>query len=256
MRQVNRQRIVKYINHRKSGTEKQRGVSNESIRKELNILKHLLRIAVKLKMLARNPFDDLEGKDWPEKGQERTRHLSRDEWPRILREVPVVMRPAVILCVNTGLRRGELMNLRWTDLNSSKGVGYLPKTKSGKPRWFHLSKDMIALIKDLPRKKDEPRVFWQFSPSALTVAFRRAVKRSGVADFHLHDLRHTFATQIRQQGQGHGLDALQKLLGHSDPRMTQRYAHLGDELLVQAASSIDGLFSGVLPAEDESKTVH
>jgi hypothetical protein len=107
MRQVNRQRIVKYIDYRKSGTEKQRGVSNESIRKELNILKHLLRIAVKLKMLSRNPFDDLEGKDWPEKGQERTRHLSGDEWPRILREVPLVMRPAVILCVNTGLRRGS-----------------------------------------------------------------------------------------------------------------------------------------------------
>jgi integrase len=176
MSQINRRRIVNYIDKRKSGDAKKHGASNETIRKELNVLKHVLRIAVKLRLLARNPFDDLDTKDWPEKGEERTRHLVGDEWPRLLREIPMVMRPAVILKVN--IRRSELMNLKPTDLDSEKGVGYLPKTKNGKPRWFYLSQDIITVLKDLPRKQGEPRLFWQFSANALTVAFRRAVKRA------------------------------------------------------------------------------
>jgi integrase len=236
MSQINRQRIIAYIDYRKNGKGGKRKVGNETVRKELTILKHVLRIAVKLGMLSKNPFEELDKKDWPPKGQERTRHASGDEWPRLLREVPLVMRPAVIVLVNSGIRRGELMNLEHTDLDFERGVAYLPKTKNGKPRWFRLGPEIIELLKGLDVQQGNPKVFWQFTRNNLSVTVKRAVRRAGIQDFRLHDLRHTFATQVRQNG--HGLDVIQKLLGHSDPRMTQRYAHLGDDLLNQAARFI------------------
>jgi integrase len=109
-------------------------------------------------------------------------------------------------------------------------------------------------MKSLPKQKDNPMVFWQFSDNALSVALSRAIKRAGLSDFRLHDLRHSFATEIRQRG--YGIDLLQKLLGHSDPRMTQRYTHLGDDMLIEAADSIKGLYSTELPPEDETQMVH
>jgi hypothetical protein len=80
-----------------------------------------------------------------------------------------------------------------------------------------------------------------FTANALTVAFSRAVRKAKISDFHLHDLRHSFATELRKRG--NGLDVIAKLLGHSDLRMTQRYAHLGDEILEQATQSIQGVFT-------------
>jgi integrase len=245
MGSIDRSRILAYTNLRLKA-----GASRESVRKELNILKHLLRIAVKLEFLARNPFQDLEQKDWPAKGEERTRHLSPEEWNALLLHLPKEKRAAAILLVNTGLRRGELFSLEWTDLDFRKGVGYLKKTKPRKPRWFFLTGEMVECLKSIPRIKGNPKVFSTFTPNALTMAIRRAAKAAGLADFRLHDLRHTFATSVRQRG--HGLDVLQDLLGHSDPRQTRRYAHLGDEQLDQAARSIAGVFT-MEPIEPEKK---
>ena len=130
MREINRTKILEYIEHRKiekrdeDGKVVEKAASSETIRKELAILKHVCRIACKpdLAILERNPFDYLEKSDWPQKGEERTRHLLKNEWGRLLLQIPFHMRPAVIMLVNTGLRRGELMRLRWRDLNLDAGL--------------------------------------------------------------------------------------------------------------------------------------
>jgi site-specific recombinase XerD len=76
--------------------------------------------------------------------------------------------------------------------------------------------------------------------------FIRACRAAGVEDFSLHDLRHTYASHLKMNGAD--LYDIQKLLGHSDPRMTQRYAHLGQDHLDAAASRLDGVLS--LPAPE------
>jgi integrase len=244
MGDIDRPRILAYTNKRLET------VSRETVRKELTILKHILRVATKLQVIDRNPFNDLEQKDWPAKGEERTRHLTPAEWNRLLFFLPEVKRAAAILLVNTGLRRGELFSLKWTDLNFRSQVGYLKKTKSGKPRWFVMTAEVIEALKAVPRVKNEARIFSLFSPDALTIAIKRAAKVAGIEDFRLHDLRHTFATSIRQRGAG--LDVVQDLLGHADPRQTRRYAHLGDTQLEDAARSIEKVFA-VEPENPEIK---
>jgi integrase len=240
MRDIDRRSLIAYIAKRK--TEK---ASNETIRKELTTLKHALRIAVKIRLLPRNPFDDLERKDWPPPGIERTRHLIDDEWLRLMGALPIDKRPAVILLVNSGMRRGELCGLEWQDIDLEGRIAWAARTKAGvrtgRGRWVNLTPATLEILRMMPRKQDEPRILWQFTPNALTVAFRRAAKAARLHNLRLHDLRHTFATSVRQAG--HGIDVIAQLLGHADLRQTKRYAHLGSEEMTTAADSIEGKFT-------------
>lgn len=85
------------------------------------------------------------------------------------------------------------------------------------------------------------------TPAQVTVAFVRACEKAGITDFSFRDLRHTYASHLRMHGAD--LHDLQKLLGHSDPRMANRYAHLSNEHLGNAARRLDGVLS--LPAASD-----
>ena len=93
-------------------------------------------------------------------------------------------------------------------------------------------------------------LFPDVTPAQVTVAFIRACEDAGVSDFSLHDLRHHYSSMLRQNGVD--LHALQKLLGHSDPRMTDRYAHLSQPFLLDAAKRLDGVLT-LTPATGEEK---
>ncbi len=88
-------------------------------------------------------------------------------------------------------------------------------------------------------------------PAQVTVAFVRACGAAGISDFSLRDLRHHNASMLRQNGVD--LHTLQKFLGHSDPRMTDRYAHLPPEFLLEAAKRLDGVLSLAPTADDGSE---
>lgn len=158
--------------------------------------------------------------------------------------LPVEKRAAVILLVNSGMRRGELFNLEWPDVDLLKGVAWITKTKgvvrTGTGRWVRLTPEMVELLKIMPRHEKDRRVLWQFTGNALTVAFKRAVRKAGLENLRLHDLRHTFATEIRKAG--HGIDLIAQLLGHADLRQSQIYTHIGREDLDEAAKAIEGKF--------------
>lgn len=238
MRLINRTALIGYI------TKRLESASRETIRKELSILKHALRIAVKVRLLERNPFEDLERKDWPAPGEKRTRHLVGNEWQKLMAKLPVEKRPAVILLVNSGMRRGELFGLEWSDLNFKTGMAHVAKTKggirTGRGRLVKLTAEMVALLKHMPKLAGNEKVLWQFSSNALSVAFRRAVAAAGLHNLRMHDLRHTFATEVRRAGAG--IDVIAQLLGHSDLRQSQIYAHIGQKALDKATRSIEGKF--------------
>jgi integrase len=90
-------------------------------------------------------------------------------------------------------------------------------------------------------------MFPDVTPAQVTVAFVRACEKAGITDFSFRDLRHTYASHLRMHGAD--LHDLQKLLGHSDPRMANRYAHLSNEHLGNAARRLDGVLS--LPAASD-----
>lgn len=119
-------------------------------------------------------------------------------------------------------------------------------TKSGKPRVTFINDLSMQVfeamgIRERKQRKDRGVLFPSITPEQLSMKFIRACRDAGVEDFSFHDLRHTYASQLRMNGAD--LHDIQKLLGHSDMRMTTRYAHLSPEHLATAAARLNGVLT-------------
>lgn len=215
-------------------------VSDGSIIKEVNVLKRMFNLAVEREKIATNP---VKGVKLPKAPEGRVRWLSAEELSNVLRACPEWLRPIVGLLVSTGMRRGELMKIRWEDVALERCEMRLRFTKSGKERIAFINGLTLQVLTFLRSEHGKPRglLFPDVTPAQVSVAFARAVKKAEVENFTLHDLRHHYASMLRQNGVD--LHTLQKLLGHSDPRMTDRYAHLSQSFLLDAAKKLEGVVS-------------
>lgn len=165
----------------------------------------------------------------------RLRFLSEDEIERLINRCSDRIRPLLICALLTGMRRGEIFQLRWENLDIERKLIYILQSKSGKPRELPIGEKLLSMFKALSPKK-EGRVF-DVPEITLRAHFQKALIASRISDFRFHDLRHTFASHfIMRTGD---LPALQKLLGHSSPEMTQRYAHLAKEHLAAEINVFD-----------------
>jgi integrase len=127
------------------------------------------------------------------------------------------------------MRPGEILNLRWDHVHIKNVIEpYLEisETKNNKKRFIPLNDDMLELLKSL-KDNGSAYVFLGTHGKRLTLVrkpFIKALKKAGIEDFRFHDLRHTFASPyVMNNGD---LLALKEILGHSDLKMVQRYAHL------------------------------
>lgn len=121
------------------------------------------------------------------------------------------------------MRKSEILGLKWGRINFSRNVIQLEETKNGTRRAIPMRQAVYDVLSALP--KSGPRLF----RGAARKAFESAVERSGIKDFHFHDLRHTFASKYMMRGGS--IYALQQILGHRDITMTMRYAHLAPDHL-------------------------
>jgi integrase len=161
-----------------------------------------------------------------EKGREsphRLRYLSHDEMERLLAAAHPRLYPVMLCALLTGMRRGEILGLTWENINLEHGTIYLLKTKSGRPREIPIQTKLHDVLMSLG-PQPAGSVF-NLPLIMLLRYFAKALKQAGIFGFRFHDLRHTFASHFIMRT--NNLPALQKLLGHSTPTMTQRYAHLG-----------------------------
>lgn len=185
----------------------------------------------------RNPVKDV--KPFHE-SHGRTRYLSQDEEGRLLLACPPHLRRIVLMALHTGGRRGELLKLRWQDIDLDRGVVTFRRetTKSKRERMVPLTPEALAMLRDLwPRRPTEP-VFTYEEHGLRTVrrSFARACRKAGIVGLHLHDLRHTFAAVFVMNGGD--LYRLQRYMGHSTIALTQRYAHLSRDYLLDGVRFI------------------
>lgn len=173
----------------------------------------------------------------------RERYLTPDEARRLMGELERSDRPeaaALRLLLLTGARKSEILKARWEDVRTDLRMLTVPLSKSGKPRHIPLSDGAVELIKSIPRNPGCPWLFPGHAPgkplSDIYVFWNKLRRGLGLADVRVHDLRHTFASFLVNAG--HSLYEVQKLLGHSDPRTTMRYAHLGQAALVAATQTV------------------
>jgi len=132
-----------------------------------------------------------------------------------------LIRPLVLFAIETAMRRGELLNLRWRDINVNRRTAFIPKTKTDRPRTIPLTTAALEILARLPR--DDERVF-PLTPVAVRLAWDRLRARAGLDHLHFHDLRHESISRFAELGLTTAQLGL--ISGHRDPRMLQRYTHL------------------------------
>lgn len=178
----------------------------------------------------------------------RERYLTQDEARRLMRALEKSDRLeaiAIRLLLLTGARKSEILKARWQHVRLDLRLLIVPLSKSGKPRYIPLSDEAIMLIHDIPRVPGCPWLFPGHAPgkplSDVYIFWNKLRRDLRLADVRIHDLRHTFASFLVNAG--HSLYEVQKLLGHSDPRTTMRYAHLGQASLVAAAETVSSFLA-------------
>ncbi len=145
----------------------------------------------------------------------------------------------VTVALNTGMRRSEVLSLKWSQIRN--GFIYLIKTKTDEARQIPLNDTLRELFPSIPRHIKSDYVFCDKNGSPykdVRRSFKTAVEKAGIQDFRFHDLRHTFASRLVMKGVS--LKTVQELLGHKDIKMTMRYSHLAEDYKVQAVKALDG----------------
>lgn len=172
---------------------------------------------------------------------QRLRVLSADEEERLfaaLGENELVKR-IVTLALHTGMRRGEIFNLKWFDVDFNRMFIQIRESKSNKKRLVPMNETVQKMLLSIKRKSEfvfpSPKTGGRLDN--IKRSFRRAVNEAQVKNFRFHDLRHTAATRMADAG----ADAfsLARILGHSDIRMTSRYTHATDAAIRRAVENLD-----------------
>jgi integrase len=252
--------MVAYRNHlRQKMTVKRTIRTVASVNREMSCLHHLFSEGKAWGMIEGNPF--AEGKTLIEKeNNARLRYLSEDEIPRLLDASSPHLRDIVVCALNTGMRRGEILSLRWDQITD--GLIYLQKTKTNTARQIPINDTLTELFKGIQkRQKIGTEYVFTFDPKAkkkepqgqLVVinpekgdrinnvkrSFTSALRRAKILDCHFHDLRHTFASHMIMRGAS--LKEIQEILGHATITMTMRYAHLSQDSKKKAVNLLNGL---------------
>lgn len=175
----------------------------------------------------------------------RLRFLSLEEAQGLISVCDDHLRPIVITALNTGMRKGEILKLRWDQIDLQHRFILLDKTKNGERREIPINNTVQSVFHELSRRIDVPYVFHdqkKLTPyQNVKRSFTTALQRAKITDFHFHDLRHTFASQLVMAGID--LVAIKELLGHKDIKMTLRYAHLAPAHKRKAVNVLDSLLN-------------
>ncbi len=203
----------------------------------MNALSHVFTIASKeWGWIEDNPVRRVSK---PKVPRGRVRFLSTEERERLLAACKESknsdLYPIVILALSTGMRKSEIMNLTWKDIDFDRGMLIMHETKNQERRSAPLTSLALELIKrrSKVRRIDTDLVFpapHRFGKEPQPIDFRtawdRVLKRAGIEDFHFHDLRHTAASYLLMSGAT--LGELAEILGHKTLQMVKRYSHLSD----------------------------
>jgi integrase len=210
-------------------------VAPATVIRELNTISHALDVAQREwgLWIARNPAKMVRRPSAP---QGRKRRLEADEEERLLdacdRGRTPLMRPLVVLAIETAMRRGELLALRWEHVDLDRRTAHLPLTKNGDSRDVPLSRRATQTLTELraDAARDAELVF-PISGNAIRLAFEHLRVRAGLADFHFHDLRHEAVSRLFEKGLN--IAEVSSISGHKELRMLQRYTHLRAADLVE-----------------------
>ncbi len=212
-----------------------------TINQEVQLLKNVVKKAVEWGRIRENKIAGVKPLKTP---PGRCRYLEPGQIGTLLAKCPAWLKPIVLIDLNTGMRRGEIIGLQRENLDRKNRLIILKKTKNNTERVIPMNQVVYDVFESIPPRLDTPFIFAEkdglpFGPNKVSMAFRRARKAAGIEDFRMHDLRHHFGSYLAMKGQG--FRTIQELLGHKDPRMTMRYTHLNEEVKRVAVEALNDL---------------
>lgn len=224
------------------------GVSRSTVNREMSILGTLYNRAIKWKWATSNPVKDLDPYREP---PGRVRFLAPEEITRLLAACPAHFRPIVVLALNTGMRRGEILGLTWSQIDMKAGTATLRLTKNGRCRVVPLNQTVLASLEELRGGRTAGHVFLTslghpHPMKDFRSVWKRVLAKAGIANFHFHDLRHTAASYLMMATKDPYV--VKEILGHSTLAMTARYAHLATSYTSNAVTALDNHYSQIRSA--------
>ncbi len=221
------------------------GIAVSTLNRDITAVRSLMKSAVRLLELEENPLKNLKSLKDDHDG--RVRYLTFDERNRLnnaLNDNRTYMRPLVFIALNTGMRRGEILTLLWSDINLHRGVITLraEETKTRRSRHIPLNIEALSVLNEWRGNRELDGLVFP-SPRtgqvmvSLANAWEKLMKKAQINDFRVHDMRHDFASQLVMKGAD--ILSVSKLLGHTSIQMTMRYAHLAPDHLKGAVALLD-----------------
>ncbi len=223
--------------------ERRKVVAPATINRSLTLLSNIFNKAIEWGVInVQNPLRKVRRF---KENNERVRCLSREEKEILLANVSGKLRDIILFALNTGMRRGEIINLRRGDINFTNNIIIIREQKNGETSYIPMNSachQILAKYRDL-NDSDQP-FGYDFTSSFVRLIrdirkkqLEKNSKSTILNDFHFHDLRHTFASTLVMSGVD--LNTVRELMRHKSLKMTLRYTHLSSSFKQFAVERLD-----------------
>ena len=222
-RQIEEYKKIRKEAKRKGGKE----IAAATVNRELACLKCIFNKAITWGKAEKNPVREVK---LFKENNRRTRYLEKEEIKKLLENSADHLRPILIVALFTGMRKSEILNLQWKNINIKHGVIYLLDTKNGERRKVLINDTVEKALIAVSKNPNSPYVFCHENGKPylnVRKSFDVALEKCGIINFRFHDLRHTFASQLVMMGID--IKTVQELMGHKSIEMTLRYSHLSPD---------------------------
>jgi len=245
-------------------TRKEEGAEPATINRELGCLRHMFNMAIAWGKAQNYPFGFGKNKvKFLKEPKGKDRILSEDEETRLLEAVRFTtksqhLEPIIITALNTGMRKGEILNLKWSNVDFKTGHILVEETKNGEIRRVPMNRKLTATLESAKKVSKSQYVFSDNGKpyGDVKTGWWTALKKAKIEGFRFHDLRHTFGSRLGMAGVD--IRTIQELMGHKDIKMTMRYSHPTPEHKKNAVKMLDGVttfFTTVDKKPDSHKVV-
>ena len=248
--------IEKYKQERKKEISRiKKLTSPASINRELALLKNMFNKAIQWKKAKSNP---MKGVKLFKESEGRTRFLTVEEIHKLLYSCSsnAYLKIIVLMAMNTGMRRSEILKLKWDQIDWKEKIIHLYETKSGRSRYIDISDSLTEALKDFRLNNEGVEFVFPNSQGKpfknIRKSFGNACREAGIKDFRFHDLRHTCASHLVMKGVD--LATVKEILGHRSFNMTLKYSHLSKDHKREAVNLLGDILTGP-PGLDGNKLV-